>query len=317
MKKINVYFFVIGLLLFNAANLTAQKKTAANFDEKEFAKTFVSKFTTANGVKLHYMTGGKGEPIVLIHGYPLSSYSWRKIMPALAEKYTVIAPDMRGLGDSEVMKTGYDKRTVAEDIHQLLESLKIKKYLLVSHDMGGPVAYALANAYPETVTKFVMIDSGIPGFGLEKAFDPANGGSWHFGFFMSDFAEMLTEGKEKEFLTTFSYERQNKWQPGTIAQKDINEYLRVYTKPGGMTAGFNYYRAFKEDAKYNQANFKAKLKMPILVVDGEKSFKGFTLSNVQNVAENARGVIIANCGHYVAEEQPEELIKQLVQFFAE
>ena len=176
---------------------------------KIFDETFSHHMSQANGIKLHYVTGGTGDAVVLLHGYPETWYSWRKIMPALAAaNYTVIAVDLRGLGESEITLSGYDKRTIAEDVHQLLEGLNIRKFILVSHDWGGSVAYSLANAYPDAVFKLVVIESSIAGFGMEKSMNVVEGGSWHFGFFMSEFAEKLTEGREREFLTDFAFKRQ-------------------------------------------------------------------------------------------------------------
>lgn len=284
-------------------------------DQTSFDKTFSHCTAQANGVKLHYVIGGKGEPLVLLHGYPETWYSWRKIMPALAKNHTVIAVDLRGLGESEVTTSGYDSRTVAEDVHQLLEGLNIKKFILVSHDLGGNVAYALANAYSDTVSKLVVIESIIAGFGLEKVMNVAEGGSWHFGFFMSEFAEKLTKGREREFLTDFAFKGKLVFNKNAFSQKDIDEYIRHYTKPGGMTAGFNYYRAMPDDAKYNQANFKGKLPMPVLAIRGDKSLSEGTAASLKLVAENVESIVIKDSGHFISEEQPEELTKKLLTFF--
>ncbi len=285
---------------------------------KSFDETFSHHTAQANSVKLHYVIGGKGDAVVLLHGYPETWYSWRKIMPALAAaNHTVIAVDLRGLGESEITPSGYDKRTVAEDVHQLLEGLNIRKFILVSHDWGGSVAYSLANAYPDTVSKLVVIESNIAGFGMEKSMNVAEGGSWHFGFFMSEFAEKLTEGREREFLTDFAFKGKLVFDKNAFSQADIDEYIRHYTKPGGMTAGFNYYRTALDDAKYNQAHFKGKLQMPVLAIGGEKSLGEGVAASLKLVAENVESTIIKDSGHFIAEEQPEELTKKLLTFFGE
>lgn len=302
----------ITLILFTAT--TAQDKID---DQQSFNKTFNHRTAQANGVKLHYVIGGKGAPVVLLHGYPETWYSWHKIMPALAANHTVIAIDLRGLGESEVTPSGYDKRNVAEDVHQLLEGMNVKKFILVSHDWGGNVAYSLANAYPNTVSKLVVIESSIAGFGLEKAMNVAEGGSWHFGFFMSEFAEKLTKGREREFLTDFAFKGKFVFNKNAFSQKDIDEYVRNYTKPGGMTAGFNYYRTALDDAKYNQANFKRKLQMPVLAVGGDKSFGEGVATSLRLVAENVKSIIIKDSGHFISEEQPGALTQELLTFFNE
>ncbi len=283
---------------------------------KIFDETFSHHTSQANGIKLHYVTGGTGDAVVLLHGYPETWYSWRKIMPALAAaNYTVIAVDLRGLGESEITLSGYDKRTIAEDVHQLLEGLNIRKFILVSHDWGGSVAYSLANAYPDIVFKLVVIESSIAGFGMEKSMNVAEGGSWHFGFFMSEFAEKLTEGREREFLTDFAFKGKLVFNKNAFSQADIDEYIRRYTKPGGMTAGFNYYRTALDDVKYNQENFTDKLQMPVLAIGGDKSLGESVAASLKLVAEHIESIVIKDSGHFIAEEQPEELMNKLLTFF--
>ena len=128
-----------------------------------------SRYATVNGVKLHFVTAGSGDPVLLVHGWPETWYAWRKIIPVLAPRFTVIAPDMRGYGDSERPSGGYDKVTVATDLHKLIQSLGFGRVHLVAQDMGGPVGYAYAASFPADVHDFVFIESAIPGFGLESA----------------------------------------------------------------------------------------------------------------------------------------------------
>ncbi len=279
-------------------------------------KPFAHQTADVNGVQLHYVQGGSGTPIVLLHGYPETWYAWRKVMPALSARYTVIAPDMRGLGESSRPTQGYDKKTVAEDIHQLVEKLGFQQIALVSADMGGPVAYAYAAMYPEEVSHFVLLESGIPGFGLERLMDVTHGGSWHFGFFMArNFPEMLTAGREREFLTAFAYQGST-YIKDAIAEADMDEYLRHYASPGGMTAGFEYYRAFPQDAQDNQELGKKKLRMPVLALDAEHGYGG-NIATMETVATNVQGAVVPNSGHWVAEEQPQYLVNQIIEFLNE
>jgi pimeloyl-ACP methyl ester carboxylesterase/heme-degrading monooxygenase HmoA len=284
----------------------------------EFNRVFTHHTAEVNGVNIHYVMGGQGEALLLVHGHPETWYAWRKIMPALAQHYTLIAPDLRGYGDSSKPETGYEKHIVAEDLYQLLQSLNVQRYYLVAYDMGAPVAYALAAAHPEQVIRFVSMESGgPPGFGLEQLFDVAKGGEWHFGFFMSPFAEMLTAGREREFLTEFAFRGKFVYQKDAISDEDIAEYVRCNGTPSGMRAGFGYYRAFPTDAQYNRETFKEKLKMPVLALGGDRSFGNLQLQGMQTVAENVRGAVIQDCGHFIPEEQPEMLIQHILSFFQE
>ena len=282
--------------------------------------TFTHKSTTVNGVTLHYVIGGKGEPIILFHGYPETWYDWRKIMPALSRQYTVIAPDMRGLGDSSRPADGdYTKKSVADDIYQLVQRLGYKQVYLVAQDMGGPVAIAYAAAHPDTVRKMVIVESSIPGYGLEEAMDTAHGGSWHFGLFAdTETALLLTKGREREFFTQWAFRGKYVVDKTVFTEADIKEYVGHYAAPGGMAAGFGYYHAFAQDAKDNAILFaQTKLPFPILAVGADHSFGDATLKSVQSIGTNVRGVIMKDCGHFVNEEKPAELTGLITVSFAQ
>jgi pimeloyl-ACP methyl ester carboxylesterase/heme-degrading monooxygenase HmoA len=287
--------------------------------DDEFNRIFSHHYAQVNGVNLHYVMGGKGEPLLLVHGHPETWYAWRKIMPTLAQYHTLIVPDLRGYGDSSQPETGYEKHIVAEDLHQLMQKIDAPRYYVAAYDMGSPVAYALAVAHPEQVIRFVSMESGgPPGFGLEQAFDVAQGGEWHFGFFMApDFPEMLTAGREQEFLATFAFKGKWVYQKDAISDADIAEYVRCNGTASGMRAGFSYYRAFPADAQYNRKKFPGKLKMPILAIGGDRSLGDLQYQGMQNVAENIRGVVIPDCGHFIPEEQPAVLAQHLLNFFRE
>jgi pimeloyl-ACP methyl ester carboxylesterase len=278
--------------------------------------TFTHHTTPVNDVRLHYVTAGQGDPVVLLHGWPETWYQWRKIIPALAERYTVIAPDMRGLGDSSKPATGYDKRTVADDIYKLVRQLGFERIFLVGHDWGGPVAYAYACAHPTDVRRLVILDVPIPGAGLEQIPQASRrGGLWHISFHgVRDLPEALIAGRERTYLSWFY---RTAYNPAAISEEDIDEYVRCYSAPGGLRAGFEYYRAIWDDVDHNKENAKAKLKMPVLALGGKYSFGKRTLSSMQALAEDVRGGEIDRCGHWVSEEQPEYLVEQLLAFFGE
>lgn len=268
-------------------------------------------------VRLHYVTAGRGDPVVLLHGWPQTWFEWRRIIPALAEHYTVIAPDMRGIGDSSRPLTGYDKRTVANDIYQLVRKLGFEKIFLVGHDWGGPVAYAYACAHPADVRKLVILDVTIPGEAWEKFPQiTRRGGIWHLAFHsVRDLPEALVAGRERTYLSWFY--RSVAYNPGAITEQEIDEYVRCYSAPGAMRAGFEYYRAIFTDIDHNKENARTKLKMPVLALGGERGFRNSPLRSMQELAENVRGGLVERAGHWLAEERPDFLVDQLKAFFSE
>ena len=277
--------------------------------------TFYHHMAVVNGVQIHYVIGGHGDPVVLFHGWPETWYEWRHVMPALAKNYTVIAPDLRGLGDSSKPLTGYDGKTVAEDIHQLVTQLGFKTIFLVGHDIGSFVAYSYAAAHPSEVKRLVIMDVPPAGF-----FPPGRPPFWWVLFHQTpDLPEALVQGKEMMYLSWFYH---NAYNPAAITQADINEYVSHYSAPGGMHAGFEYYRAFPQDVVQNQNYSKTKLTMPVLAVGGANSPVGgpnITMSSVvygmKILAQNVQGIVVPNSGHWIPEEQPEFVIKMLENFF--
>ncbi len=275
-------------------------------------------FADLDEVLLHYVTAGSGDPIVLLHGWPQTWYEWRKIIPALAEKYLVIAPDLRGLGDSSRPAGGYDKRTLAGDIWQLLhDRLGYDRFHVVGHDWGGPVAYALAGAQPEAVRRLAILDVIIPGDGADTF--SQGGRRWHHALHQTlDLPEALTQGRERIYLTWFY--RNLGYRPDAITEADIDEYLRTYTLPGAMRAGLAYYRALPQDIADNQElRARFTLPMPILALGGAKG-RGRgreVIESLQRVAHDVRGGTVPDCGHWMTEEQPEYLVERLLEFFGE
>jgi pimeloyl-ACP methyl ester carboxylesterase len=270
--------------------------------------------TQVNGFLMHYVIGGKGDPIVLLHGWPETWYEWRHIIPELiANNFTVIAPDMRGLGNSEKPQTGYDKKTLADDIYQLVKKLGYNKVYIAAHDWGGPVAYSYAAAHPEGVIKMIVLDTLLPGFGYEEAGNFSPNGIWHFSFHaVRDLPEKLIEGKEDVYLNWFYDWTYNQ---SAITPEDRQEYIKQYSKPGALRAGFEYYRAVFEDAKQNKEYAKEKLEIPILAIGGEAAIGNFTTITYQQVANNVTGITLSNTGHFIPEERPNVVIKQILDFF--
>ena len=281
--------------------------------------TFFHHTTSVNGIQLHYVIGGQGNPVVLLHGWPETWYAWHKVMPALAKNYTVIAPDLRGLGDSSKPPTGYDGNTTSEDIYQLVSQLGFRKIILVAHDIGAQTAYSYAAGHPSNVSRLVIMDAVFPGF-----FPPNfEGVCWWCSFHQTrDIPELLTAENEREYLSWhyrgLAYNRE------AITEADIDTYVKSYSAPGGMRAGFEYYRAFPMNAEQNKALSETKLQIPVLAIGGDiyPALGGdlpgnLTLNSTQALAANVTGITVPLSGHYIAEEQPQFVTEQLTKFFGE
>lgn len=270
-----------------------------------------------NGVRLHYLDAGTGEMIMLLHGWPQTSHAWRKLIPLLAKQFRVIAPDLRGIGDSSKPQDGYDKKMVAADVHGLVRSLGVDRILLVGHDMGGQVGYAYAAQWPDEVRKFVFIESGLPAFGQEEAMDVGKGGSWHFGFNMqSDLAVALVSGRERMFLEyVLRRDTVGAVDPSSISDADLDVYANAWRRPGALRSSFAYYRELRTDAEDNRRFGAVKLPMPVLAIGAEDGYGEASATTIAKVAGDVTSVMIPRSGHYVAEEQPDALASALRHFF--
>jgi len=267
-------------------------------------------------VRLHYVTAGTGFPVVLLHGWPQSWYEWRKAIPPLAQRFRVIAPDLRGLGDSSRPADGYDKRTVGGDIWRLVHDvLGLSAFYLVGHDWGGPTAYAVAAAHPDAVRKLAILDVTIPGDGSPGI--SQGGRRWHHAFHQAlDLPEALVSGREDLYLGWFY--RTYGARPDVMSEADIAEYLRVYRQPGALRAGFAYYRAIPRDIADNAAVMAGfKLPMPVLALGGDRSWgrRMEVMESLQRLAVDVQGGMLEDCGHWMPEEQPEALVRRLLDFF--
>jgi len=261
-----------------------------------------------NGQKIHYLKAGTGPALVLVHGYPESSLTWRKIMPELATKFTVIAPDTRGTGQSSVADA-FSLENVAEDVFELVKSLGLTKVCLVGQDFGVQVVSAYASKHRDDVSALVVIESPLSGFGLEDLF----ASFWHFGFLASPFSELLITGKEKEFFSAFAF-GDFVFRKEAFPQADIDRYIADQTRPGRLRAGFSYYRALPAAKDFFTRNVAPPWTFPVLAIDGDHSMNGLTAKSFERVAPKLRSVIAGDCGHFVQEEQPDFLSKTLLDF---
>ena len=310
---VSVLTFIVFLSAASARH--AQSAGIAGLQQSDLAPTpsaIVHHSAQANGVKYHYVVSGSGPAVVLLHGWPTTWYHWHRIIPKLAATYTVIAPDLRGLGLTERTDGGYDKRTVAEDIYQLVRHLGHERVYVVGHDIGGMVAFALAHEHPEIVEKLVILDVPIPGLGV---WEQSLRRLWHLGFHqVPELPEALVSGNVRTYLQYFFTFNST---AGAITEEELTEYARAYSEPGALRAGFAYYRAFSEDAKTNEVYARTRLRMPVLALGGALTMGEGTLRQMQPVAENVQGGVLQQAGHWFAAEQPDELSRRLILFFTE
>lgn len=279
--------------------------------QHQMQTNFSGNFAPINDVKLHYQMGGQGSAVVLLHGYAETSHMWKPVMHQLAKNHTVIVPDLRGAGDSEKPDTGYDKKTLAQDIHGLVTSLGFGQVTMVGHDIGLMVAYAYAAQYPDETDRVVLMDAFLPGIGNWKDMWLMRD-LWHFHFYGTT-PLALVAGRERTYLEHF-------WNDfaadaaHSIPEADRKIYAAAYAQPGAMRAGFEYFRNFEKDAEDFQQLAQNKLNMPVHVIAGEKSGGNFLIDQVKLVASNVQGEVISNTGHWLLEEAPEKVIPTLTKF---
>lgn len=275
--------------------------------------TIQSHATQVNGVTLHYLQagGGKGTPVVLIHGYAQTSHMWRPLIPHLSGRQMVIAPDLRGAGSSSKPEGGYDKKTLAQDIHALVKSLGYDRVKIVGHDIGLMVAYAYAAQFPQEVESIVLMDAFLPGVGdWTKVWLLRD--LWHFHFY-GEVPLKLVEGRERiyfeHFWNDFAADRTR-----SVSEADRQFYAAEYAKPGGMRAGFEYFRNFERDAKDFAVFAQTRLSMPMLVLAGERASGQFLIEQGKLVDSKVEGIIVRGAGHWLMDEAPLQTIPALAAF---
>jgi pimeloyl-ACP methyl ester carboxylesterase len=270
-----------------------------------------SRFANVDGARLHYLIAGEGEPIVLLHGYAETSHMWLPLMAVLARTHAVIAPDLRGAWQSSTPADGYTKATLADDIHELLRKLSYKNIQIVGHDIGLMVAYAYAAQYRNEVERIALMDAFLPGVGQWRDVWLMRD-LWHFHFYGKT-PLALVHGRERIYFEHF-------WNDfaanpaRSVPERDRRIYAKAYGRPGGMRAGFEYFRAFEQDAK-DFARFARKpLTMPMLVLTGEKASGKTLIEQARLAASDVEGVIVRGSGHWLMEEAPRQVIPKLVAF---
>src|SRR6476620_3543211 len=261
-----------------------------------FPPGFRTEDIETGGATIHVRFGGSGPAVVMLHGFADTGDMWAPLAAELAKDHMVIVPDLRGMGLSSHPEGGYDKKTQAGDVVRVLDSLKIQKTDLVTHDIGNMVGYAFAAQYPDRVTRWAALDAPLPGIGKwdEIIRSPA---LWHFNFRGPD-VERLVKGRERIYLARFWNELSA--NPKSIDEATREHYAKLYAKPGAMHSAFNQFAAFQQDAIDNQAFVaKGKLTMPVLAIGADKSFGTAQADDLRFVATDVTGIVIPDSGHWL------------------
>jgi len=297
---------IAALFLFLSFN-----SSLVNATMRADAGSIASRTAELTGVKMHYLTAGHGAPLILLHGYAETSLMWKPIMPALGERFTVIAPDLPGIGDSAIPDKGLDMKSAATLIHGLALSLGVQKAEVVGHDIGLMVAYAYAAQFPTEVQKLVLMDAFLPGVG-DWASIYNSPDYWHFRFH-GPTPEALVQGRERiyfeHYWNDFAADKTR-----SIPEADRKAYAAAYSGPGRMRAGWAYFTAFPETARDFAQLAQTKLTMPVLSIGGEKSLGVALGEETKLIAVNVIVVVIKNAGHWILEENPKETTDALQKF---
>lgn len=291
--------------MFIAISFPAMGQTPAG------GKSIESKFATVDGMKIHYLSAGHGPAVILLHGYTQTSRMWRPLIPKLTDKFTAIAPDLPGIGESDIPKDGLDMKTAAIRIHALAKSLGITKSRVVGHDIGLMVAYAYAAQFPDEVEKLAVMDAFLPGVpGWELAYDSPD--FWHFRFH-GPTPEALVQGREKTYFAYFWNDlAANKNH--SLSEPDRASYVSAYSRPGRMRAGWAYFASWPNTAKEFAQLAEKQLTMPVLSIAGEKASAAILGPQMKRVATDVKAIDLDGTGHWLMEERPKETMDALVAF---
>jgi pimeloyl-ACP methyl ester carboxylesterase len=275
------------------------------------SETVASRTADIDGLKIHYLTAGSGAPVILVHGYAQTSRMWQPLIPKLADKFMVIAPDLPGIGDSDIPKDGSDMKTAAIRIHALAKSLGVEKARVVGHDIGLMVAYAYAAQFPSEVERLIVMDAFLPGVaGWEDVFNDPH--MWHFRF-NGPTPEALVQGREATYFAYF-------WNDlaadknHSLPAADRQAYVAAYARPGRMRAGWAYFASWPETAKQFAQLAQNKLTMPVLSIAGEKASAGVLGPQMKLVATDVTVVVLQGAGHWIVEERPKETTEAILKF---
>ncbi|MFD1277659.1 alpha/beta fold hydrolase [Streptomyces kaempferi] len=317
MASVFALALALGSVTVTAAASNTPTPSSSSSSGEQLPAGFSEHKTKVAGTGIDYVIGGHGPTLVLIHGYPQTWYEWHDIMPALAKHYTVIAPDLPGASRSDAPASGYDKKTMAADLHALLASLgKDQDINVVGHDIGTMVAYSYAAQYPNTVKKLVLSEAPIPDKSIYKfpALTDKGPGVWNFGFFslQTGLPESLIQGRE--FTWTSGFMRGIAVHKDALTDDDLQVFSSYLRDPAHLEASFAWFRAFPQDIADNAKLRKKKLTMPVLAIGADGSLGSSIGEQVRHYATHVTPVVIPDSGHWIYEEHPKEMTNLLLHF---
>jgi pimeloyl-ACP methyl ester carboxylesterase len=283
-----------------------------------FRDTFTSRYVDANGLRMHAVIGGEGPPLLLVHGWPQTWYQFRLIMPALARDFTVIAVDQRGIGLTDKPESGYDEASQANDMVALMDALGYRRFAMLGFDTGMPIAYAVAADHPDRVERIVVGEAFLSGISPSPPLfvpAPLNKRLWHIAFnrLDGDVNEALVRGREQIFFGA-----EYAVSAGTPLPEEIVRYYveRLASSRDALRGSFGYYRAIDVGTAQNEQRKQRKLTLPVLAVGGATGIGEGAAASMRLAAENVQSHVVPACGHWVAEEAPEQLLAALTPFLA-
>jgi pimeloyl-ACP methyl ester carboxylesterase len=316
-NRLWVTALLLALTAGNGASLRAQSTGRRGVDSAvaQMGGGFTSGVAEVNGTALHYVRGGAGPAILLIHGFPQDWYEWRKVMPILAKEYTVVAMDLRGAGGSRATNDGYDVATMAEDVYQLAQKLKLERPYVAGHDIGGMVAYAYARLHPDYLRGVLVLECPIPGVEpWEKI--KAEPLLWHINFQETpDLPEQLVAGRQAIYFGRFF--KMGTVDNNAITAADLAHYVKAYSAPAQLRAAFEVYRALPGDEKFDNAHREA-ISVPLVLSGGDGSF-GKIMPGLKDTLrdygwQNVTVEVLANLRHYIPDEQPGKVAKLIGKY---
>ena len=303
------------MIRFCIALFAALALSGPAFAISDFPARFVVEDINSNGTTIHVRYGGRGPAVLMIHGFGDTGDMWAPLAQEMVKSHRVIVPDLRGMGLSAHPDTGYTKKNEALDMMGVLAKLHIRKFDLVTHDIGNMVGYAIAAQFGTRVTKWVVMDAPLPG--IQPMWDEqlVNPKTWHFNFRGPD-EERLVAGRERIFLDRFYNELSA--NPFAIDEATRAHYAELYAQPHAMHDAFEQFGAFAQDGiDHNAFLAMGKLRMPVLAIGGDHSYGGSLADDLRVVALDVQSGVIANSGHWIMEEQPDQAVAMITKFLAE